>query len=178
MLVLQDVPTGYLVLEDVADARTFATWKALLEARLKALGTAGLSLVSDRAKALLQRAAQGLECLSMPDVFPCMHDLVKSDALAMGQRVRHAPQELTQAKEALARRQGLPHAAPAAPEAKALVEARHAAVTRWEEAHHTSRGHWETLSLTRHPCSISHAAPQTSAQVASQLRAAGEAIEA
>ena len=78
MLVLQDVPTGYLVLEDVADDRTFATWKALVEARLKALGTAGLSLVSDRAKALIQLAEQGLECLSMPDVFPCMHDLVKS----------------------------------------------------------------------------------------------------
>jgi len=29
MVVFQDVPTGYLVLEDVADDRTFATWKAL-----------------------------------------------------------------------------------------------------------------------------------------------------
>ena len=178
MLVFQDVPTGYLVLEDVADDRTFATWKALVDARLKALGTAVLSLVSDRAKALIQLAEQGLECLSMPDVFPGMHDLVKSSSLAIGQRVRHAQQELTKAKEALARRQGLPHAAPDAPEAKAWVEARQAEVTRWEEAHHTSRGHVETLSLTRHPFSISHAAPQTSAQVASQLRAAVEAIEA
>jgi hypothetical protein len=178
MLVFQDVPTGYLGLEDVADDRPFATGKALVDARLKALGTAVLSLVSDRAKALIQLAEQGLECLSMPDVFPGMHALVKRSALAIGQRVRHAQQERTKAKEALARRQGLPHAAPDAPEAKAWVEARQADVTRWEEAHHTSRGHVETLSLTRHPFSISHAAPQTSAQVASQLRAAVEAIEA
>src|SRR5712691_6281787 len=178
MLVFQDVPTGYLVLEDVADDRTFATWKALVDARLKALGTAVLYLVSDRAKALIQLAEQGLECLSMPDFFHGMHDLVKSYALAIGQRVRHAQQERTQAKEALARRQGLPHAAPDAPEATALVEAKQAEGTRWEEAHHTSRGPLETLSLTRHPFRISHSAPQTSAQVESQLRAAVEAIEA
>ncbi len=178
MLVFQDLPTGYLVLEDVADDRTFATWKALVDARLKALGTEVLYLVSDRAKALVQLAEQGLECLSMPDFFQCMHDLVKSYSLAIGQRVRHAQQELTKAKEALARRQGLPHAALDALEAKALVEARQAEVTRWEEAHHTYRGHLETLSLTLHPFSISNSAPQTSAQVESQLRAAVEAIEA
>ncbi len=178
MLVFQDVPTGSLVLEDVADDRTCATWKAVVEARLKALGTEGWSLLSDRAKALIQRAEQGVECLSMPDVFPCRHALMQRSSLALGQRVRHAQQERTKAKEAWARRQGLPQAAPDAPEAKALVEARPAEVTRWEEAHHTSRGHLETLSLTRHPFRISHAAPQTSAQVARQLRTAGEAIEA
>src|SRR5229473_779458 len=160
MLVLQDVPTGYLLFEDVAEDRTYTTWKALVDKRLAALGTGVLSLVSDRAKALIELAEKGLGCLSMPDFFHGMHDLVKSYSLAIGQRVRHAQQELTKAKEALARRQGLPHAAPDAPEAKALVEARQAEVTRWEEAHYTYRGHLETLSLTLHPFSISNSAPQ------------------
>ena len=40
-LVLQDLPTGSLVLEDVAAARTFATWKAAVDERLKALGAEG-----------------------------------------------------------------------------------------------------------------------------------------
>ena len=71
MLVFQDVPTGYLLLEDVADDRTYATWKALVDERLKALGTGVLYLVSDRAKALIQLAEKGLECLSMPDFFHC-----------------------------------------------------------------------------------------------------------
>jgi len=57
MLVLQDLTTGSLVLEDVADDRTFAIWEAAVAARLKALGTEVLSLVSDRAKALRQIAA-------------------------------------------------------------------------------------------------------------------------
>ena len=42
-----------------------------------------LSLVSDRAKALIQLAEHGLGCLSMPDFFHLMHDMVKSDSLAL-----------------------------------------------------------------------------------------------
>jgi hypothetical protein len=177
-LVFMDRRTGYLLGEEVAEDRTLATWKAGVDARLKALGTEGFSLVSDRAKALMQLAEQGLECLSMPDVFPCMHALVKSDALPMGQRVRHAHQELTKAQEAIARRPGPSQVDQPEPQAKVWVEARQVEVTRWEEAHNTSRGLLETLSLTLHPFRISDAAPQSTAQVASQLQATVEAIEA
>jgi len=178
ILVFQDVSTGYLLFEDVADDRTFATWHALVEARLKALGTEVFYLVSDRAKALIQLAEQGLECLSMPDFFHCMHDVVKSYSLAIGQRVRQAHQELTKVTAALARRQGSLHVDQADPEAQALVEARQAEVTRWQEVHNTYRRHLETLSLTLHPFRITDSAPQTSAQVESQLQTTVEAIEA
>jgi hypothetical protein len=59
-----------------------------------------------------------------------------------------------------------------------VVEARQIEVTRWEEAHNTSRGLLETLSLTLHPFRLSDSAPQRTAQVASQLQATVEAIEA
>ena len=172
ILVFQDVPTGYIVQEEVADDRTYATWKALVDERLQALGTSVLYLVSDRAKALIQLAEQGLECLSMPDFFHFVHDIVKSYSLALGRRMRQAHQELLEAQEALARLQGRPDAAHEAPEAQALVATRQAEVTRWEEAHHTYRRHLETLSLTLHPFRIADSAPQTSAQVASHLQAA------
>ena len=178
MLVFMALSTGYLVLEDVADDRTFAPWKAAVEARLKTLGTEVFYLVSDRAKALIQLAAQGLECLSMPDFFHCMHDLVKSYSLPLGQRVRHAHQELMKAQEAMARRPGLSPEDQPAPPAQAAVAARQAEVRRWEEAHHTYRSLLETLSLTLHPFRLSDSTPQTSAQVESQLQAIGEAIAA
>src|SRR5262245_24445709 len=57
ILVLMDRATGSLLLEAVADERTYTTWKALVEERLKALGTGGLYGGSDRAKALMQLAA-------------------------------------------------------------------------------------------------------------------------
>jgi hypothetical protein len=136
LLVCMDLATSYLLLEEAADDRTYTTWKALVEARLTGLGTGVLYVVSDRAKALIQLAEQGLECLSMPDFFHVAHEIVKSYSLAIGQRWRHAQQELTKATEALARRQGVVQAEQAPHEARALVQARQAEVTRWAEAHH------------------------------------------
>src|SRR5262249_12035457 len=178
ILVCMDLATGYLLLEEAADDRTYPTWRALVEERLTDLGTGVLYVVSDRAKALIQLAEQGLECLSMPDFFHVTHEIVKSYSLALGQRWRHAQQALTKAREALARRQEACGAEQASREARALVQVRQAEVTRWEEAHHIYRGHLESLSLTLHPFRLSDSTPQTSAQVERQLTAPVEAIEA
>jgi hypothetical protein len=60
-LVVIDLPTGYLVLAEVAEDRTYTTWKAWVDERLKGLGAGVQYLVSDRAKALIQLAEQGFE---------------------------------------------------------------------------------------------------------------------
>ena len=178
MLVFQDLSTGYLLREEVSDDRTFATWKALVDERLEVLGTRVLYLVSDRAKALIQLAEKGLECLSMPDFFHFVHDIVKSYALAIGRRLRQAQKDLKQAEAMLESHRGRGHADGAGPEAKAQVEARQAEVRRWEAVQRTYRHHLETLSLTLHPFGIADSAPQTSAEVESHLQAAVEAIAA
>jgi Family of unknown function (DUF6399)/IclR helix-turn-helix domain len=178
ILVFMDLTTGYLLLEEVADDRTYTTWKTLVEERLKALGTGVLYMVSDRAKALIQLAEHGLECLSMPDFFHVVHEIVKSYSLAIGQRWRHAQQELTKAKAALERLQGSARAEHTTREAQAWVEARQAEVTRWEAVRHTYRSHLETFSLSLHPFRISDSTPQTSAQVESHLTVAMEALVA
>lgn len=177
LLVFMDLATGYLLLEEVADDRTYATWKALVEERLKGLGTGVLYMVSDRAKALIQLAEKGLECLSMPDFFHVVREIIKSYSPALGRHRRQAHQELKQAQEALARCQERPYADHDAPEATRLVAVRQAAVNRWEEAHTSYRSLLETLSLTLHPFRIADSVPQTSAQVASHLQATVAAIE-
>jgi Family of unknown function (DUF6399)/IclR helix-turn-helix domain len=176
ILVCMDLPTGYLLLEEVADDRTYTTWKAVVKERLKGLGTGVLYVVSDRAQALIQLAEQGLPCLSMPDFFHVVPEIVKSYSLTIRQHWRHAQQELTKATEALAQRQGMLQAAPAPGDASALVNARQAEVTHWEEAHRLYRGHLERLSLTLHPFNIADSAPRTSAQVESPLTAAVEGL--
>jgi hypothetical protein len=178
MLVCMDLVTGYLLLEEVAEDRTYATWKALVEERLKVLGTGVLYLVSDRAKALIELAEKGFECLSMPDFFHVVHEIIKSYSLAIGRHLRQAQQDLTKATEALARLQGRPQTVHDDPGAKALVAARQAEVQHWEEVQRTYRHHLETFSLTLHPFRLSDSTPQTSAQVASRLHAEVEAIEA
>jgi len=168
LLVLMDLPSGSLLVAAVAADRTSATWKAVGDERLKALGTAVLSLVSDRAKAWSQLAETGFEGLSMPDFFPCIHDLVKSYALAIGPRRRHAQQELTHAEDRLRRRQSRAPESQDDQEAIRLVTARRTDVQCWTEAQHTSRQPLETRSLTLHPFSIDDATAQTSTQVASR----------
>src|SRR4029453_3569522 len=101
ILVFQDVPTGYIVQEAVADDRTYATWKALVDERLKALGTSVLYLVSDRAKALIYLPKKGGGGLRMPDFFPLVHAIVKSYSLAVGRRLSQAHKELAQAEAVL-----------------------------------------------------------------------------
>jgi hypothetical protein len=147
----RDLATGALLLDESADDRTYTTWQAWAEERLQGRGTGGRYGLRDRAQALLQLAEHGLECLRMPDCFHGVHALVQISALAMGQRWRHAPQELPTAQETLPRLQGPRQA-----------------------AHHPSRGHFERLSHTLPPCRLSDATPQTAAQVARQRTAAVE----
>jgi hypothetical protein len=137
MLVLQDLATGSLVLEDMAADRPFAPWKAAVTARRKGLGAEDCSRVSDRAQALIQLTEPGLECLRMPAFLHGVPDLVTSYALPLGQRLRHAPQNRLQAQEAMARRQGPPQGDEPAPQAPAWGATRQAEVPRWDEAPHT-----------------------------------------
>jgi hypothetical protein len=90
MFVFMDLPSGYLLAEEVAPDRTYTTWKAVVDERLKPLGTTVLYLISDRAKALIQLAEMEFEYLNIPDFFHCLHDIVKSYSLAMGQKLRQA----------------------------------------------------------------------------------------
>ena len=101
MLVFIDLVSGYLLFEEVAEHRTYDTWYALVETRLETLGTEVLYLVSDRAKALIKLAETGLGCLSIPDLFHLIHELVKSYSWAILGRLRQAHQALSQAQERL-----------------------------------------------------------------------------
>jgi hypothetical protein len=127
-----DLVSGYLVVEEVADDRTSATWYTLVEARLEALGVRGLSLVSARAKALVKLAETGLDCRSMPDVLPLIPDLVKSSALAMGRRLHPARRDVEHAQAHLRQCLVSPSSDPTLHQAQAGVEAWVAEGTRWE----------------------------------------------
>jgi hypothetical protein len=177
LLVCMDLTTGYLLFEEVAEDRSYVTWKTFVDERLKALGISIRYLVSDRAKALIQLAEKGLECLSMPDFFHVVHELIKGYSLAIGQRLHQAHKQLEAAEHALARQLERTPVAPASSQAQAAVEASRTEVQRWEEVHSSYRHHLETLSLTLHPFTLPNSMPQTSAQVHHRLHAAIDAID-
>src|SRR5437867_10026151 len=131
MLVLMDLASGSLLVEEVAPDRTYDTWQAVVKARLKTLGAPVRYLVSDRAQALIKLAKTGLGCLSIPDLFHLIHELVKSYSLAIGSRLRQARQTLSQAQERLRMCQVSDPSGAEAQQAQAVVEASAVQVKHW-----------------------------------------------
>jgi len=99
MLVFMDLATGYLLMEEGAADRSYDTWFDCVNERLTTFGTKVLSMVSDRAKALIKLAHTGLRCPSIPDLFHLGHDLAKGYSLAIFGRLRQAKRALEQAKQ-------------------------------------------------------------------------------
>jgi hypothetical protein len=162
MLVFIDLVSGYLVFEEVAEQRTYDTWYALVKTRLETLGTEVWYLVSDRAKALIKLAETGLGCLSIPDLFHLIHELVKSYSWAILGRLRHARQALKQAQERLRMCQGSDPSGAEAQQAQAVVEACAAQVQHWETVESAYRHHLERVSLLMHPWRLVDSTRQTS----------------
>jgi hypothetical protein len=178
MLVFMDLATGYVLLEEVAADRSFDTWFDRANARLTTFGTEVLSLVSDRAKALIKLAQQGLGCPSIPDLFHLGHDLAKSYALAIFSRLRHAKRELEQATQHLEKVQQSTKADPAqVAQAQARVAARATSVTQWQEVGCAWRQHLSNLSRILHPWRLADTTRQTSQEVEEQLGTELQAIE-
>ena len=74
-LVMMDLPSGYLLLEEASSDRTFETWWHKADGRLQTLGINVKHAVSDRAKALIKLAVDGFGCVSGADIFHAQYDV-------------------------------------------------------------------------------------------------------
>src|SRR5215218_56822 len=175
MLVFMDLATGYVLMEEVAADRSYATWFDRANARLTTLGTEVLSMVSDRAKALIKLAHTGLGCPSIPDLFHLSHDLAKGSSLAIFGRLRHATRDLEQAKQHLEKLQKNIQT-DSAQVAQARVAACATSVNHWQEVGRAWRQHLSKLSGILHPWRLLDSICQTSKEVEEQLRAELKAI--
>jgi len=102
MLVLMDLSSGYLLMEEKAEDRSYETWKKMAQRRLKQLGISVRHFVSDRAKALIKLGLEGFECLAGADIFHGEYDISKCFGLAFYQQLGQITKALNKAKERLA----------------------------------------------------------------------------
>jgi len=178
MLVFMDLTTGYVLMEQTAEDRSYETWFERANTRLKRFGVEVSYLVSDRAKALIKLAHQGFGCLSIPDLFHLSHDLAKGYSLSLFSRLRQAKREFEHAKQRLETLQK--HAqAERTPitEVEARVAACAASLHHWQEAGVAWRQHLSNLSRIVHPWRLSDSMRQSSQEVEEQLRGELKAIE-
>jgi hypothetical protein len=177
-LVVMDLVSGSILFEEVADDRTSETGHGRVKARLDPLKTRVLSLVSARAKALITLAETGLECPSIPEVFPLLYDLGKGYARAISSQGKAAHQALRHVQAHL---DTLPASGPSETEAQAAqsaVAACEAEVSHGEQVRETSRAHLKTRSLHVFPWRVTDSTPQTSPEVEVRLTAEVAAIQA
>jgi hypothetical protein len=116
----------------VAVDRPYDPWHDCVNARLKTLEVGVLYLVSDRATALVTLAQTGLDCLSIPDLFPLRHDLAKGSSLMIFGRLRQAQQVLAQARQRLETLQASPPGRAQVQQAQSLGAASETLETRWQ----------------------------------------------
>ena len=103
ILVLMDLPSGYLLMEEMASDRGYETWWAKAQGRLEFLGMSVRHCVSDRAKALIKLALAGFECAAGADLFHGQYTISKWLGAALARRSAQLSKPLQKAKERLAR---------------------------------------------------------------------------
>ena len=148
-----------------------------MDNRLDTLNCGVRYLVSDRAKALIQLAEKGFGCLSIPDFFHLVHELVKSSSLSIGRRLTQSQKALEKAEAVLEKAQRHSREGSANALAICAVEALKQEVGRWEGVLSTYRDHLLRLSLAMHPFDIDASRVQCSKHIQSRLHVEVTAIE-
>jgi hypothetical protein len=178
MLVFMDLMSGYVLLEEAANERTYETWYERVRARLEPLKTSVLYLVSDRAKALIKLAETGLKCPSIADLFHLLHELAKGYALVIWRQLKTSRQALSRAQAHLAKCQAEGASEVAIASARVAVASGEAEVAHWQQVRDTFRGHLAAMSLQVHPWRLEDSTPQSSQEVQAQLSNEVAALQA
>lgn len=177
ILVLVDLASGYLLLEDITDDRSFDTWLTKAQPRLDELGLDVRFLVSDNAKALIKLAADGFACERGADIFHGQRDISKWLGATLGRRKAAARKKLKKIKEKLEKAVAK---GPDKPSVKSLAKEVDQATTEDQVATedlNEYRGTIREISETVHPFKLENGKAQDSAHAEKQLRKQVKNIE-
>ncbi len=101
ILVLMDLASGYLFVEEKSEDKSYETWLEKAEKVAEKHNIDFKFFVSDRAKQLIKLATDGFNCLSIPDLFHASHELVKLFGLNFNRKKAQIQKELAKQLAAL-----------------------------------------------------------------------------
>lgn len=175
VLVMMDLVSGYIVLEEGAEDRSYATWQARVRQALDKVGLRLRYVVSDRAKALVKLALEGLGCPSIPDWFHALRDLAKVMAVGLPLKLARVEQKLTHAQQTLRREEAKGHDTHVQQRLVAHLAAE-AASLRTDHAACQAVLHHASQAV--HPFAIADSRPQSSAHIEAALHHGVAALNA
>ena len=99
VLVMMDLSSGYLLVEERAENQRYESWKEPVQRMLQQWGFSIKYCVNDRAKALLKLALADLGCPSIADLFHAMRKLSQSVGFELERRLTHLRRRLREEHE-------------------------------------------------------------------------------
>ena len=171
LLVLMDLSSGYLLLEDEAEDRTYETWKQKAQARLKEIGVTIRHFVSDRAKALIKLGVDGFGCEEVgADLFHGQYEISKWLGVQLHRQLAQTIKKIQEtSNRLLSLRQRN--------KKETLIRNKEVALEQQEEyllpiqtAHENYHASLQEVSLSVHPFNVSNNEPQSTKDVISKLQ--------
>lgn len=179
ILVMMDLPSGYVFVEKPATDRSFETWKAAVSPRLEALGLTVRHAISDRAKALIKLALNTFGCQSGADLFHAQQDLGRWLSAPLARKTKTAETHRKEVQTLLAREE----ARKADQRDLGEIGRLRAHLAEAEKQHTTAltnqktyKAHREAISHSIHPFDLSSGLPQDEDAILTTLQQESDAL--
>ena len=99
ILVMLDLPSGYIFVEEITKDCQYETWQQRVSQIFQPLGSKGFKyLVSDRAKAIIKLALNDLGTNSISDLFHVLYDLNRSIGFELNRLGSRLEKQISRAK--------------------------------------------------------------------------------
>ena len=165
ILVMIELSSGYILLEEPSEDRTYETWKEKALSVLKALGLKVVYMVSDNAKALAKLALDGIGCSRIPDLFHAVNEIVRVMGARFANKVARVQRKLSEAAVALKLLKELgknPEKIRAKEQLVEKLKSEHEIVLKGQSRYHEEL---HNFSKAVHPFSTDDGTPRTSEDV-------------
>lgn len=177
LLVLIELTSGYLLLEESADDRSYETWLEKSKSRLEALNIEVVHAVTDRAKALVKLATDGFDCESGADVFHAVYEVSKALGAAHHHSVEKAKADAAVSQVKLEKLQEKKHSKAELAQAEQAVKQDTNRISVREQGQKIYKQLLRGFSEIVHPFSAEDSSKQSSAQAAQRLEEQVRKIE-
>jgi len=167
VLVLAELASGYVLTEVQCEDRSYATWKSAIQAWWSQAGWHCHFMVSDRAKALIKLATDGLGCVSVADLFHALRNLGQPIGSALGRQQASLAKPLNALKAKVADTQDAAKRLKLAAALTSLAT-QQATLTQAQQQYHEAMA---TITLSLPPFTLDTPEPQTFSDITTPLQA-------
>jgi len=165
ILVLMELASGYIFIEEEASDRTYVTWMEKVQDVISKIGLRIKYVVSDRAKALIKLALKGIKCLSVPDLFHASNEIVKLLGLNLNRKLNSIQAKIEKTSAVLSILITLSKGADEIRTQKLVIENQICEQEVIERNINRYKNLLHKLSISVHAFNIANSERQTSAQI-------------